>query len=186
MNNLHSWSENNRMILNATKTKSMLISGKRLGQRMDCLDLTVSINQAELEQLNSHKLLGVVMDHKLSFHEHVDKLCGKLSKRIGLLRKIRTYLPLEERKLYYNALIKPVMMYGSLILSSCAKDLLRVFKLQKRAVRVVLGVDVKTRSVVNFKKLNLMPLFDEIKINKCALIHKRLSGTLHLTLMICL
>ncbi len=49
MNNLHSWSENNRMILNATKTKSMLISGKRLGQRMDCLDLTVSINQAELE-----------------------------------------------------------------------------------------------------------------------------------------
>ena len=94
------------------------------------------------------------MDHKLSFHEHVDKLCGKLSKRIGLLRKIRTYLPLEERKLYYNALIKPVMMYGSLIWSSCAKDLLRVFKLQKRAVRVVLGVDVKTRSVVNFKKLN--------------------------------
>ena len=148
----------------------MLVSGKRLGQR---LDLTVSINQAELEQVSSHKVLGIVMDHKLSFHEHVDKLCGKLSKRIGLLRKIRTYLPLEERKLYYNAWIKPVMMYGSLIWSTCSKeDLLRVFKLQKRAARVVLGVNMKTRTVVNFKKLNWMPLFDEIKISKCVLIHK--------------
>lgn len=43
------------------------------------------------------------------------------------------------------------MMYGSLIWSSFAKeDLLRVFKLKKVA-RV--GVDVKTRSAVNFKKL---------------------------------
>ena len=73
-------------------------------------------------------MLGIVMDHKLSFDEHVGKFCGKLSKRIGLLRKIRTYLPLEERKVYYNALIKPVVMYGSLMWSTCAKeDLLRVF-----------------------------------------------------------
>ena len=51
MNNLLNWSENNRMILNAIKTKSMLVSGKRLqGQRLDCLDLTVSINQAELDK----------------------------------------------------------------------------------------------------------------------------------------
>ncbi len=48
------------MILNATKRKSMLVSGRRLEQRMDCVDLTVSINQAELEQVNSHILLGVV------------------------------------------------------------------------------------------------------------------------------
>ena len=40
----------------------------------------------------------------------------------------------------------------------------RVFKLQKRAARVVLGVNMKTRTVVNFTKLNWMPLFDEIKI----------------------
>ena len=33
------------------------------------------------------------------------------SQRIGLLKKIKRHLPLEERKLYYNALIKPVMMY---------------------------------------------------------------------------
>ena len=59
------------------------------------------------------------------------------------------------RKPYYNALIKPVMIYGSLIQSLCDKeDLPCVFKLQERAARVVLGVDMKTRSVVNFKKLN--------------------------------
>ena len=35
---------------------------------------------------------------------------------------------------------------------------------------------MKTRTVVNFKKLNWMPLFDEIKISKCVLIHKSLNG----------
>lgn len=71
MNYLHNWSENNRMISIATKTKSMLVSGKRLGQRMDCVDLTGSINQSGFEQVP-----GGDLNHKLSFYEHVDKLCG--------------------------------------------------------------------------------------------------------------
>lgn len=73
-----SWSENNCMILNTTKAKEILVSGKRLGKRMNCLDPTVSINQVKLEQVNSYKVLGFVIDHKLLFHEH--KLCGKISR----------------------------------------------------------------------------------------------------------
>ena len=37
MNNLHNWPENNRMILNAIKTKSMLVTGKRLGTTLGLL-----------------------------------------------------------------------------------------------------------------------------------------------------
>lgn len=38
-----------------------------------------------------------IIDSKLCFNERIDKICKKLSKRIGILRKIRSYLPLKQR-----------------------------------------------------------------------------------------
>ena len=51
----------------------------------------------ELDNTRSHKLLGVYVDQDLSVDEHIEQLCKKLAKRIGLLRSIRQYLPLNER-----------------------------------------------------------------------------------------
>ena len=99
------------------------------------------------------------------------------SQRIGLLKKIKRHLPLEERKLYYNALIKPVMMYGCTIWSSCSRENVeRVYKLQKRAARVILDANTMERSVNLFRKLNWLPLKDEIKIQKCSVIFRRIVG----------
>jgi hypothetical protein len=52
---------------------------------------------------NSTTLLGLDIDSKLCFNEHIDKICKKLSKHIGILRKVGSYLPLKQRVLYYNA-----------------------------------------------------------------------------------
>ena len=84
-------------------------------------------------------LLGLEIDSRLSFNNHVDKICKKLSQRIALLRKIRVYLPLNERKQFYNAVICPVINDVSVIWTACDKECLsRVLKLQKRAARVIL------------------------------------------------
>ena len=59
-------------------------------------------------------------------------ICKRLSSRIAVLRKIRVFLSLSQRLLYYNAIIRPVMSYLSVIWSSCDKELLhRVLELQK-------------------------------------------------------
>ena len=69
------------------------------------------------------------------------------SSRIAVLRKIRVFLPLSQCLLYYNAIIRPVLSYVSVIWSSCDKELLyRVLKLQKLAARVILYADLRTRS----------------------------------------
>ena len=109
--------------------------------------------------------------------DHISSLKVKLSQRIGLLKKIKRYLPIKERLLYYNALIKPVLMYGSMVWNICdAKELHCLLRLQKRAARVILGVDSYSRSVINFSKLGWLPFFDEIKLNKCTMIFKSLKG----------
>ena len=101
----------------------------------------------KVEEVNSQKLLGVYIDKELNFTEHVDVTCKKLGPRSGVLKKTKRYLPPKETKLYYNAMIKPVMMYGCTIWCSCSSENFeRVFKLQKRAARVILDVDTRERS----------------------------------------
>ena len=42
-----------------------------------------------------------------------DILCKKVAQMIAFLKKIKRNLPLAERKLFFNALIKPTLLYGS-------------------------------------------------------------------------
>ena len=145
------WSADNKMILNETKTKSMLVTGKRLAKKMEQSTLQLHVNSTELEQVSSHKLLGVTIDSQLTFDQHVENLCTKLSQRIAALRKIRRFLPLDQRKLYYNAMIKQTMLYASTVWTSCSvENMHKVFKLQKRVARVILGADTKANSVQLF------------------------------------
>ena len=69
------------------------------------------------------------------------------------------------------------MMYGCTIWSSCSSENFeRVFKLQKRAARVILDVDTRERSAKLFKELNWLPLHDEINIQKCCVVYNRVVG----------
>ena len=111
-----------------------------------------------------YKLLVVHIDQELSFNDHIYRLCvQKLVQRIGTLRSIRHDLPLNERLTLYNATIKPVIMYGSFIWGSTStNNIRRVFRLQKRAAGVILGVRTKEESTIKlFKKLDWLPFYDE-------------------------
>ena len=67
----------------------------------------------------------------------------KVSLRIAVLNKIKRSLPLAERKLYFNALIKPIMLYGSCAgCTASEENVNRVSKLQKRAAQVILDADI--------------------------------------------
>ena len=108
------------MILNEKKTKTMLATGKWLEKRMGNQQLQVKLNATELEQVNSQILLGVTIDSKLSFDEHIDDLCRKVSQRIAVLKRIKKFLPFQQRIAYYNAMIKQDMLYASVVWSSCS------------------------------------------------------------------
>ena len=52
------------MVLNESKTKTMLVAGKRLHKKMSSTSLTIRVNSVELEQVQSQKLLGVIIDSR--------------------------------------------------------------------------------------------------------------------------
>ena len=107
----------------------------------------------------------------------MDELSKKLGQQLGVLRKIKRFLPLDQRKLYYNTMFKQVMMYGATVWANCSvENLKKILRLQKRAARIILDVGTRTNSVSLFKQLNWLAFHDEVKLNKCVLAYKRFHG----------
>ena len=115
----------------------------------------------------------MIIGEHLTYEVHVDKLYIKLSKRLGLLRHISPY----QRIMYFNAVIKPLMMYASTVWTSCNKEVLeRVLRMQKRAARIILEAQRKSRTVT-FNNLSPIPFYNEAYIKRCELAFKRINGS---------
>ena len=148
-------------------------------KKIEYSTLQLRFKPSQLNQVHSHKLLGVTIDSQLSFDQHVDDLCKRLAQRIAVLRKIRRSLPLDRRKSYDNAMIKQTMLYASTVWTSCSvENIKKVFRLQKHAARVILGTDTKANSVKLFKQLlvGFHFIMTEARINKSVLAYKRIFG----------
>ena len=64
----------------------MLVAGKHLRKKMSSTSLTVNVNSVELEQVQFHKLLGVIIDTQLNFNEDIENLCKKVTwKKLGVI-----------------------------------------------------------------------------------------------------
>ena len=73
----------------------------------------------------------------------------------------------------YNAVIKPALLYGASIWTSTSKENLNnIFRLQKRAVRIILDANLRSRSLSLFNTLNWLPFYQDAFVNRCTLIRK--------------
>ena len=69
------WLASNKLTLNVKKSKFMIVTRKR-----DVPDLSIRINNVPLEQCDSYKYLGVMIDKDLSWKSHVEYISPKISK----------------------------------------------------------------------------------------------------------
>ena len=94
------------MVTNAAETKCLLVTGKRLTNRIVDGSINLHLGNSNAEQVERQKLLGLTIDRHLSFNIHVERLCKKLTQKIAVYRKIRRFLPTEQGIPYYNAMIQ--------------------------------------------------------------------------------
>ena len=92
-----------------------------------------------------------------SIHAIVVQLQGlhSISSKLALLRRIKRYLPIEYRKLFYNAYILPSLDYCLTIWGNTSKTQVeRLHKLQKGAARIILDAAPDAPSQPLFTELN--------------------------------
>ena len=124
--------------------------------------LDLSINNIKIEQVNSFNFLGITIDSNLLWKEHVKKVRIKLSRSIGVIRRLQKTLACTTLKVLYNSLILPHLQYGLLLWGNHAKELTT---LQKRAIRVVMKAKYLSHSEPLFKELSILNLNDMYKLS---------------------
>ena len=79
------------------------------------------LNDVAVSRTNTYKCLGVEIDEKLSWEEHIETICNKASAGIGAIRRVKSYVPVDTLQTIYNALIQPYFDYCSSLWDNCGK-----------------------------------------------------------------
>ena len=63
-------------------------------------DVTAKIGEFDVKNGREEKLLGVKIDKKLSFENHVSSLCKKASQKLHALARVINFVDVAKRKSY--------------------------------------------------------------------------------------
>ena len=92
---VENWMIANKLFLNASKSHFIIINPP--------LDLNIICKTGVTKSTQSFKYLRVVIDNKLNFKKHIEKLELKVSRSVGILSKLKSYLPESAFfKLFYS------------------------------------------------------------------------------------
>ena len=121
LDQVSNWCDNNHMVINPIKTKSMTIATRQKHQVSPSpLDLDLVLNGAKIDQVSEHRLLGITIDSKLRWDSHINNVCKTVLRRVFLLSKLGYIVDIDTRKLFFNAHIKPHIDYVSVVWDGCS------------------------------------------------------------------
>ena len=109
------WFSVNSMVANPEKFQIMFLGVE------DNSNLTFEINGISICATNSVKLLGVIIDHKLTFSLHIEAICKQASQKTKALLRIRKYLSFDKTLLLFNAYVFSNLLYCPLVWMFCSK-----------------------------------------------------------------
>ena len=119
------------------------------------------------------KFLGVIIDDKLTWKNHIDAISKTISRNIGMLTKLKHYVP--EHILYslYCTLVLPYINYGILIWGNTYKIYLsKIHRLQKWAMRTISSEHYRCHANPLFKKYNILNVYDTFKLDLGVFMYK--------------
>lgn len=149
---LGNWFKINGLQLNEDKTNIMVFNA--LSAKPPVIQVPLESGKM-LNTSISTKLLGFELDPALSWKQHVDATCKKMAKGIYALKQLRPITSQKNLKEIYYAYVHSIMSYGLLMWGN-STDSERVLKMQKRALRVLVGAKYKDSCREHFKTQQIL------------------------------
>ena len=122
-------------------------------------NIRIYIGNDELEHKETAKYLGVYFDKRLSWNKHIQYTNSKISRGLGILRKVRNYLQEKTLKIIFNLFIKRYIDYVTLIGGGSAKShLTKICKSIKKSIRSMLFKEKHDSVKPFYEYLKILPL----------------------------
>lgn len=112
LNLINSWFFNNGLTINATKSKYMIFSST---DRFNTANYNLFLGSNNLERVQVHTYLGLIIQQNLKWNSHVDSMHSKIVKFLGMLRRTSYMLPSKERKCLYYAHVHSQITYLNIV-----------------------------------------------------------------------
>ena len=137
--NLTRWVHLNGLALNLKKTKYMIFSRSKI-----TLPEPLIISKIPIERMTETRFLGVIVDESLNWSRHVKTILSKMSRYVGIMYKIKKFLPLKARLQVYHSFVQSHINFCSLVWGfSCKSNIEAIFRKQKKGMRAVIPGFIK-------------------------------------------
>lgn len=147
-----SWLNNNNLKINLGKTQIMHFGLRKCSTKMD-----VKFQNNVINDVDSAKFLGLVIDRQLNWKNHIEKLCKKVSSSSYALYKLAPTVNTDALLTAYHGLVASVLRYG-IIFWGNSTNREAAFKAQKRCIRSMFGLQVTDSCVPYFRKHRILTL----------------------------
>jgi hypothetical protein len=168
VNQMASWSLQNDLILNSSKTVIINFNDRQLrcNQQDDKSSPLLYLNGQSIKVLDETKFLGVTIDNRLKWVTHINNVAQKVSSGCYLIKRVLRICNFNTAKLVYFSYVHSNLLYA-IALWGHSPLAIKLFRLQKRAIKYLAnasyeptapGVYFKDPTRPLFKKYGILPL----------------------------
>ena len=157
LNKINSWTQDNKMMLNAEKSKFMIFNRAQAD-----FNTRLSLNGKNLEQISVVKLLGIILTEDLKYEENTNYICKRAFARISMVTKLKYVgVPLKDLIDVYILFVRSLLEYCSVVWHSSLtlEQSYNIERVQRTALKVILGGNYSDYDSA-LKECGLESLFD--------------------------
>ena len=111
------WAQQWLVTFNPAKSESILFS-RKLNKPYHP---PVSMDETQINEVMSHKHLGVIFSNDCSWHNHIEHIKTKAWNRINVMRKLKFKLDRRSLQTIYFSFIRPLLEYADVVWNNCAQ-----------------------------------------------------------------
>ncbi len=112
---------------------SLLGTYQKLGK---ATEINITVNDEQLERIDEYKYLRMIFDKNLNWHNHIDKMCAKISQWLELLQRITFCILNVTLRMLYNTLVLPLFNYAILPIELLIRHIWNSYRFYKTRVPV--------------------------------------------------
>ena len=106
---IYKWAFNWKILINSGSNKPLFSRKKKTQNHPN-----ISLDNIQVERVSHQKHLGLILDEKLNFKEHIDSIILKVNRGIAVLKKLIYSLPRKSLITIYKNLLRVLLDYGDI------------------------------------------------------------------------
>ena len=160
----------NKLVINFDKCCFIEFSMK--GEKFPCKAL--GILNYQFKQVTGCKFLGVHINNRLNWNDHINHVISQVSKSCGAMYSVSKLVPQKILRKIYMALIQPYIMYCNPLWGALknSQKMTKLFILQKKCIRIISNNTIRINKMLPHTK----PMFTRLKILNVFNIHTYLTA----------